>query len=202
VRCEEKFPQTGAHSVLLVVVERDPQIWQTKAEPLHRELFGLGKTDPLAPTQLEIIDRATDETLKKLIAAGLIADTTRATRPLFSTESGATTPAPLSAEELAKLRAHVEKATHALRIGQVLGNAGFESEARGHVLEAILKFAQAFAVRNQFPEPASVQDALTAPLSTSWGEALTVIREYIATTALPIKPVLEALAGMNVEACQ
>ena len=199
VRCEEKFPESGAHSVLLVVVERDVQLWQTKAATLHRELFGPGKTDPLAPTQLEVIDRATAEALKKLIAAGLITSTTRATRPLFSVDSETTAAAPFSAEELAKLREHGEKAGHALRIGQVLATAGFESEARGQLLEAILQFGRAFAVRSRLPEPTFVQDALTPPLSSSWGETLPALREYVADTLLPTKIAMEALAKVNVE---
>ena len=200
VRCEEKFPESGAHSVLLVVVERDVHLWQDKAEVLLRELFGPGKTDPLAPTRLEVIDRTTDEALKKLIAAGLISSTIRATRPLFSAEGETTQPAPLSAGELAKLQEHGEKASHALRIGQVLGVAGFENEARGHLLEAILQLGCAFAVRSRFPEPTCIQDALTAPLSSSWGEPLPLLREYVANPSLPSKSILEALAGVGVEA--
>ena len=72
-----------------------------KLKSLHWELFGPGKTDPLAPVQLEVIDRATDEAIQRLIAAGLIGGTTRATRPLLPPANPAEA-APLSPEEQAK----------------------------------------------------------------------------------------------------
>ena len=199
VRCEERFPQSGPHSILFVVVERDAQLWRTKAEALHGELFGPGKTDPLAPTQLEVIDRATHEAIEKLIAAGLISNTTRAARPLVPCENEAAKPTPLSAAELAKLQEHLDKATHSLRIGQVLGAAGFEEEARGHLLETMMQFGRAFAVQSRFPEPSSIQDAFRMPLSTSWGEALPLLREYIEAPSISCKAILKALAEVNVE---
>lgn len=197
VRCEEGFPQSGPHTVLLVVVERDAAQWREKAETLHRELFGPGKTDPLAPTQLEVIDRATDETLQKLIAAGLIARTTRATRPLFPAGPEGTTSLPLSPGELAKLKAFREKAERALGIAKLLAPAGFETEARVQLLDAILQFACALAIWGRVPQPASIQDSLLPPLSHAWGAALTALREYVANDTLPSQPVVEALATVK-----
>jgi hypothetical protein len=200
VRCEERFPESGASSVLFVVVEQDALLWQAKAQALHRELFGEGKTEILP--SLEVIDRATDEVLNRLIAAGLISGTTRAVRPLYSTGSGIDAPSPLSAEELARLQEHGAKAAHALRIGEVLAAAGFESEARGHLLDALLQFARAFAIRSRYPEPTQVEDTLVPPLSSSWRESLPTLRDYAANPSLPSKGIREALATLKVETGQ
>ncbi len=77
------IPLEGAHSVLYVVVERDAAQWREQLASLHQDYFGPGQSDPLAPVRLEVVDRATDEALQRLIEAGLVARTTRATRPLW-----------------------------------------------------------------------------------------------------------------------
>src|ERR1019366_7170811 len=82
LRCEERYPNDAPHSVLYVVVERDAAQYREQLNALHGEYFGPGQWDPLAPVRLEVIDRATDEALQRLIDAGLLAKTTRATRPL------------------------------------------------------------------------------------------------------------------------
>ena len=193
VRCEESFPTDGVHSVLLVVVERDAAQWRSQAEALHGELFGPGKSDPLAPTMLEVIDRATDEALQKLIAAGIVAKTSRATRPLYPAQESEQ-PRPLSQQELARIEEQRTKARHALGIARLLGPAGFEAEARVQLLEAISAFARAKAVQARMPEPDSVQTALVPPLAQQWGEALGPLRAFVGGEAAAWQPVAEALA--------
>src|SRR5439155_15309753 len=87
VRCEERFPNEGPHSVLYVVVDRDAPQWREKLGSLHEEYFGPGQSDPLAPVRLEVIDRATDDALQRLIELGLVSRTTRAARPLWPAET-------------------------------------------------------------------------------------------------------------------
>lgn len=58
VRCEERYPEEGSHSVLVVVVERDAPLYVERLADIHAELFGPGKTDPLAPVQIEVVARA------------------------------------------------------------------------------------------------------------------------------------------------
>ena len=178
VRCEERYPQAGPHSVLVVIVDRDPAQWREKLSSLHGELFGPGKTDPLAPTQLEVLDRATDDAIQRLIAAGLISKTTRASRPLFPAED-ASTPTPLSAEELAKAKAHRDRATRKLKMARVLGDGGFADEARPALLEAIHAFSCALALEARLPEPPDTNDALAAPLSHQWKEALPAVTAFV-----------------------
>ncbi len=193
VRCEERYPQAGPHSVLVVVVERDAAGWSRQLGSLHAELFGPGKADPLAPVQLEVIDRATDETIQRLVAAGLISRTTRAVRPLLASGDTAET-APLSAEERARAGSFRERAARKLKMAGVLGAGGFDDEARQAVLETIQQLAGALAVEHRLSEPAGLSDALGAPLSHLWGEALPALRALVGNPGSSWKPAAERLA--------
>lgn len=195
VRCEERYPQAGPHSVLVVIVDRDPAQWREKLGSLHTELFGPGKTDPLAPTQLEVLDRATDDAIQRLIAAGLISKTTRASRPLFPIEDDPAA-APLSSEEQAKAKAHRERATRKLKMAHVLGDSGFAEEARPALLEAILSFSCALAVEARLPEPPDANDALTAPLSHQWKDALPAVAEFVRDADADWKAVADSLGAL------
>jgi hypothetical protein len=195
VRCEELYPQAGPHSVLVVIVDRDPAQWREKLGSLHGELFGPGKTDPLAPTQLEVLDRATDDAIQRLIAAGLISKTTRASRPLFPAEE-TSAPTPLSAEELARAKAHRERATRKLKMARVLGDGGFAEEARPALLEAIHAFSCALAAEARLPEPSNASDALAAPLSHQWKAALPAVTAFVRDANADWKAVAEQLANI------
>jgi hypothetical protein len=196
IHCEERYPQNGPHSVIVAVVDRDPGLWRAKLEPLHAELFAPGKTDPLAPVQLEVIDRATDEALQRLIAAGLISKTTRAARPLLPSQDEAAS-APLSAAELAKAKAHRDRATRKLQMACVLGDSGFADEARPALLAAIHEFGRALAVQARQPEPPELADALQPPLSHVWSDALSLLRDFVRESSADWKPVAECLRNRN-----
>jgi len=101
-RCEEHYPQDGPNSVLYVVVERDAAQWRERLNTLHHDYFCPGQSDSLAPVQLEVIDRATHDALQRLVAAGLVARTTRATRSLWPADESTTSPPPLSEAEREK----------------------------------------------------------------------------------------------------
>jgi len=192
LRCEERYPLSGPHSVIVAVVDRDPALWRAKLSSLHAELFAPGNCDPLAPVQLEVIDRATDEALQRLIAAGLISKTTRAARPLLPSEDQAAS-APLSAAELAKTKAHRDRATRKLQMARVLGDSGFADEARPALLAAIHAFACALAVEQRQPEPAELADALHPPSSHLWSSALPTLKEFVQNPAAAWKPIAECL---------
>ncbi|HOX55660.1 MAG TPA: DEAD/DEAH box helicase [Candidatus Paceibacterota bacterium] len=193
LRCEERYPNDAPHSVLYVVVERDAAQYREQLNSLHAEYFGPGQWDPLAPVRLEVIDRATDEALQRLIDAGLLARTTRANRPLWPAESAEVSPPPLSTAELEKLSAHRHRAGRKLKMARVLCDAGLIEEARAALLEAVPPLGCALAVQHRFPEPASPEHALLPPLSSCWKEALPLLREFTSDAARPCPPVLEAL---------
>ncbi|MBI2947998.1 MAG: DEAD/DEAH box helicase [Verrucomicrobia bacterium] len=192
VRCEERYPKDGAHSVLLVVVEREAALAREKLASLHEEYFSRDRSDPLAPVQLEVIDRAAHETLERLMAAGLIANAARTSRPLFPMEAAAT-PLPLSDQELAKAQAHRSHAARKLKMARLLGEGELADEAREALLECIHALGRAFAVENRLPEPGAVNDALLPPLSDIWKDALAVLRNFLADVAQPWQPVVKAL---------
>ena len=194
LRCEERYPNDGPHSVLYVVVERDAVQWREKLGSLHEEYFGPGQYDPLAPVRLEVIDRATDEALQRLIEAGLLSKTTRANRPLWPADATEAPPPPLSAAELEKIGAYRQSAARKLKMARVLNDASLSEEARAALLEGVLPISCALAVEQRLPEPASIKDAMLPPLSTCWKEALTPLREFTSNPASPCLPALQALA--------
>jgi hypothetical protein len=200
LRCEERYPNDAPHSVLYVVVERDAAQYREQLGSLHTEYFGPGQWDPLSPVRLEVIDRATDEALQRLIDAGLLSRTTRATRPLWPAEPAETAPPPLSAAELEKLTAHRQRAARKLKMARVLSDAGLSEEARAALLEAVAPLSCALAIQHRFPEPASPDHALLPPLSSCWKDALPLLREFTSDTARPCLPVLEALVPFAEEA--
>jgi hypothetical protein len=191
VRCEERYPLQGSHSVLVAVVDAEAALWRGRLLPLHEELFGKGQPDP--HTRIEVIDRATDEALKRLIEAGLIVPATRAVRPLYSRDGETPAPAPLSESEKQKALAYREKAGRKLKMALLLESGGLMEEAREAFLETILLLGRAIAVANRVPEPAELNEALQAPISIYWGEALPAISEFATTPSSPATQVAETL---------
>jgi SNF2-related domain/Helicase conserved C-terminal domain len=194
LRCEERYPNAGAHSVLYVVVERDAAQYGEQLKALHDEYFGPGRWDPLAPVRLEVIDRATDEALQRLIDAGLLAKTTRASRPLWPGDAAEAAPPPLSPAEREKLAAHRQLAARKLKMARVLCNAGLNEEARSALLEMLIPLGRALALQHRLPDPVSENDVLLPPVSQCWKDALGLLRQFVADANQPCGPVLEALA--------
>ncbi len=193
VRCDETYPQSGPHSVLLVVVDRDAPNYREQLKSLHDDLFRPGKVDPLTPVRLEVIDRATDETLQRLAAAGLISRTVRATRSLYPREDDGGTAA-LSEEERTKAQAYRQQAARKLKMARILGEGGFGDEARQPLVEAIHALAGALAIEHHLAPPAEPKDALLAPLAHHWGTALPAVRTFIEEPGSDWKPVAECLS--------
>jgi hypothetical protein len=197
IRCEERYPREGAHSVLLAVVDRDPELWRSKLAPLHDSLFGPGSSDPLSPTMLEVIDRATDEALKRLTDAGLVAPTIRATRGLFQGNGDADrAPAGLSEVERQKALDYREQAGRKLKMARLLTAGELAAEAREAQLQAVLLLSRALAVENRLPEPAGLNETILAPISFCWGEAVPAVREFVLSAASQPGPVAEMLQGL------
>ncbi len=192
-RCEEHYPQAGPHSVLYVVVEKDAAQYRIQLDSLHHDFFGPDRSDPLSPVRLEVIDRATDEALRRLIDSGLVANTTRAIRTLWPPESTAPAPAPLSAAEREKAAAYRAQAQRKLKTASVLAGGDLAEEARTALLEAVEPLGRALAVENRLPEPPSLEDALLPPLALTWKSALPLLRSFLRETSHPIPPVVSAL---------
>jgi hypothetical protein len=193
VRCEERYPCEGPHSVLLVVVDRDAPLWRERLGNIHQDLFGPGKTDPLAPVQLEVIDRATDDALQRLMANGLIAKASRATRPLYPAPENGGTPPALTEEEKAKAAAHRAQCARKLKMGRLLGESEFPTEARESIMAAGLSLACALAVEHRMPEPRDLNEALLPPFTLVWKESFPVLREFVVNPDAPWRAAADAL---------
>ena len=191
VRCEETYPLEGSHAVLMVVVEREAAQWRERLAPLHGEFFGGG--DPLTPTRLEVVDRETRDTIDRLVAAGLLAPTSRGVRPLFPAPIEAAGPPPLTDAEQARLTVLRDQAARKLRAATVLGAAGLTEEVRGPLLDAIGLRARALAVEHRLPEPADLAASLLPPLAGHFGETLPVLQAFVAGETEDWQPVLMAL---------
>ncbi len=193
VACEERYPSEGSHTVLLAVVEKDAAEWNGRLTPLYGEYFS--DRDPMAPVQLEVIDRNTHEAIERLIAAGLIAPTSRAIRTLLTGASDAAGPRPLSDAERSRIGMFQEQAARKLKAGRVLGEAGLSEEARTPLIEAIHLRARALAVANRLPEPEDPSAALLPPLALHFGESLPILQSFIGEKENDWQPVVEALGS-------
>ncbi len=143
--------------------------------------------------RLEVIDRATDQALQRLIEAGLVANTTRATRPLWPSDPAAAAPAPLSEAERAKATAYRAQATRKIKMASLLAGGDLLEESRTALLEAVEPLGRALAVENRLPEPQCLEDALLPPLGSSWHGALPLLRAFLRDTSHAIPPVVLAL---------
>jgi hypothetical protein len=196
VRCEERYPAEGTHSVLYVVVDRDAARWREHLATLHEDYFGPSRSDPLAPVRLEVIDRATDEALGRLIELGLVTPVTRAIRPLGPEGSADSQPPPLSDEEKTKAAAARQLASRKLKMARLLQQGDLADEAVPALQEAALALARALAIENHYPAPSELDDALLPPLSVHWGNALQPLRSFQAGPAEIVEPLIQALESM------
>jgi hypothetical protein len=182
--------------VLIVVVEQNAAQWREPLSRVHEDLFGPGKSDPLAPTQLEVIDRTTDEAIQRLVAAGLIAKVTRATRPLFPDGGAGDQAPPLSEEEKARAAGHRGLAQRKLKMARVLLDGEFPDEARASALQAAEALGNALAIEQRMPEPGKLESALLPPLSQAWRDGLPIVRAFVSDAQHPCEPVLSALGKL------
>ena len=149
VSCEERFPARGDASVLLMVVEADPDGWREKLKGLEGRCFAESRGgEPPPPVRLEVVDRATAELLRRLAEAGVVSPSLRASRVLYPPAAGADA-APLSPQE--QHRARQARDTHArkLKMARVLAVEEMVEEARGAVPSGIFALGRALAGRSR-----------------------------------------------------
>jgi SNF2 family DNA or RNA helicase len=87
VACEERFPEGQTHSVLVVVVERDPAAWRERLREGYLKSVGNGQPNSPDDMQLEVVDRFVEEAIQRLCETGILQKRIRATRHLYP-ESG------------------------------------------------------------------------------------------------------------------
>jgi hypothetical protein len=84
-------------------------------------------------------------------------------------------------------------ASRQLKMARVLSGTGFVEEARPALLEATHTIARALAVEHRLPQPDTFDDALQAPLSHLWGDALGAVRTFATDASADWEPAAEAL---------
>ena len=201
VACEERFPSRGESSVLLVVVERDAPRYREELRPLETQYLDPARTEEPAPAvQLEVVDRATAELLRRLAESGVVNPSLRATRVLYPPPGVAAQP--LTPQEQTRARAAREQHARRVKMARVLAAEEMNEEARAATQSAIHELGRALAIENHLPEPANALGAVAPPLDAYWpgGEtALVTLRSFLADDTTAVQPVLAAL-GQPVEA--
>jgi hypothetical protein len=162
--CEERYPVTpdGAPT-LVVLVDRDAEIWRPRLEAAHADTW---KHAPAAAPRLLVLDRATQASLDALAAAGLITLSTAATRTLHPLPTAAETPAPLSPETEQRLATLRDLAARRLKAARALLAADLPEEAAAPSRESLHALVSARALQRRWAEPADLPACTRAPWST------------------------------------
>lgn len=194
VRCEERYPSTGHHSVLYVVVEKGAG-FEAQLNQLQQEFFGADQDDPLAPVRLVVVDRDADAAMQKLMESGLTRWTGRTSRTLWPTERSLSQ-LRLSPAEIQKSSEHRMRAAQKLKVARVLADAGLLEDARTPILEAMHAAGRALAVEQRLPEPEVVYESLLPPFARSWGKDLAVLRRFATDSEDSGQAALETLSKL------
>jgi hypothetical protein len=191
IACEERYPEDGPHSVVVLVVDRDAESVRPGVEELHAELFGPDKTDPLSPVQVEVIDRATSEALERLATAGLVTNTLRAARQLYpAPEVGS---APLSEEACKRLEEARDQAARKLKMARLLVSGDLQQESREALSDALLLLGNALALRHRLPPPRDLDESLAPPLLVHWGDLASDLQSFLQNPDAPLFPLFDRL---------
>jgi hypothetical protein len=184
LRCEERYPRQGAHSVLYVVVERDSGLWRDRLQGLHASHFGPGNSDALCPVLLEVVDRATDEVLSRLAESGLLTMTVRGSRPLFPAVGESHSAPPLTEKEKAHCVGLREQAGRKLKAARLLFEGGLVQESLPSLNEGLLVLGRALALEQRLGEPVELNDLAAPPFVSSWGALSSAVKTYISTAQI------------------
>jgi helicase-like protein len=191
VACEERFPDGESSSVLVVVVDRDAATWGERLKPLYEKLFENKHPGSPENVRLEVIDRSTQEAIRRLCEAGLLQLRIRATRHLHP--KGDMFPVVLSDEERVRVDSHRVRCKRKLKLARILAAEELLDEARDAVGEAILNAARANAVQARLPEPERLEETILPPLAVCWAESRSLIQRFLAESNHELGSIIEAL---------
>ncbi|MFA5262850.1 MAG: DEAD/DEAH box helicase [Opitutaceae bacterium] len=163
-RCEEHYlsEQEDAPS-LVVIVERDAAQWQPRIEDVRDQAW---KDNPAKPAKLIVLDRATNDALEAMIAAGLIKRPASTVRELKPGQASATPP--LSSEEQQRIAAFRAQYLRKLKTAQVLLSADLAEEALSPARDALHALGCALAVARRLPPPPDVSAYAGEPWKALW----------------------------------
>jgi hypothetical protein len=188
--CEERYPAAcdGAPS-LVVVVDRDPDLWRPRLEAAHRDTWLHAPGD--AP-RLLVLDRAAMAAMDALAAAGLLTVHTAAVRRLHPPPEAAA-PA-LSPEERERADFQRTMAKRRLKAAEALLAAELPEDAVAPARDALQALARARAIEERMAAPPDPAACLRPPWKSLWppshGSALARL------AAEPAAVTADALAGL------
>lgn len=176
--CEECHPVAGGPTRILVVVQHPGSVLSPSFDGLRESHFPVGESGTPS-CDVEVIDRATQEAIERLVKAGLLQRVEGVRRDLLAAEIA---PRPLTDEEQARRDAAAVRAERLLRRAQVLGEADFPEEAAASLREALLPMAIARAIGERWPVPTNDQDLLKDRWITTWGSSYLTVQHVLAGT--------------------
>ncbi|MBV8376777.1 MAG: DEAD/DEAH box helicase family protein [Verrucomicrobia bacterium] len=189
--CEERFPDGESNSVLVVVVDRDAATWREQLAPVYERLFANRRAGSEEEIRLEVIDRSTEEAIRRLCETGLVQMKIRATRYLHP--PGERSMVTLSDEQRARIDSQRALFKRKLKMGRILAAEDLLDEARDAVGGAILCAARIRAVQARLPEPGKVEEILLPPLAVCWGESRPLMQRFLEHSNHEIGPIIQAL---------
>ncbi len=196
--CTERRQEKGGAPVACFVVEQDAVGARARIDALRGEFCARigGNPADLADRMpaIEVTDRQTQETIERLIAAGLLLRPTSMERILPL--SGEPARPPLKPEEIEQCRAGHTRSEHALRRARVLGEAGFDPECRASLAEAALHLAGVLAILHRLPQPDSLDAAFSAAHQAMWGDSAGILHGLTGESLPDWRPVAGALADV------
>jgi hypothetical protein len=136
VACEERFPEGQTHSVLVVVVERDPAAWRERLREGYLKSVGNGQPNSPDDMQLEVVDRFVEEAIQRLCETGILQKRIRATRHLYP-ESGVTSRL-LNDDERDRIAGLRDRLKRKLKMANLLASEELLDEARDALKDAVL----------------------------------------------------------------
>ena len=181
--CEVCLPAQGC-PVLLVVAEGDALAASECAERVCADWFG-GRAQKLAPV-VDVVGRAAYETLKRLMARGVLTRPEGSMRTLYRRGDGLASPHFAGGGQQARVLALRQQAAEAFRRArQLLAELSFDG-ARLPLEQAVLLLARAFAVQKGLAEPVTVRQAVSATYSGLWNDILPVLGELLDADGSPV----------------
>jgi SNF2 family DNA or RNA helicase len=195
IACEERFPDGQSHSILLVVVEHDAAAWLARLQPGFEKLTANRQPGSPEDMRLEVIDRSTEEAIRRLSESGLLQMRIRATRHLYP-ETGDPATA-LSDEEQARIASQRDRFKRKLKMARVLAAEDLLDEAREAIRDSILSAARVIAGQARLPEPEKLEEVLLPPLGARWEDNRPLIQGFLENShnSAP-EPVLRALQSL------
>jgi ERCC4-related helicase len=189
VACEERFPEGQTRSVLMVVVERDTAAWRERLGKAYEKLVGNS-----GDTQLEVVDRSTEEAVQRLCEAGILHKRIRATRHLYP-ESG-TKSSPLNDEERERIAGLRDRLKRKLKMATILASEELLDEARDALRDAVLFAGRVIAGEARLPEPENLEEVLLSPLAVRWGNNRPLVNGFLTNPTSDLQPILRWLQSL------